>query len=404
MIRRGIVLCALVFGISLTYATAANAWSGGEVDYQQGTTDSAAYNAEVLAIQPQQNIQFVGEDEQLHSASAQVTIGKSVRLAYMPLSSRWVISIGGDALYHYFSASYLYTPPTLIAGTNKLVLPLRSGAMDGYNLYVSDDISRDIVPVLGLRGQIIRYDISSSTMQAFLSYQDSNGSNAKAYFYDQVFSRNKRFGVFWLGWRDFVRVDFKTGEIRAFLQRAGSWYDGIYMNRASAITNDGRYVFMNNGMSVVDVRATCGQIIDPGRYNGTVDQNYTQCPERQFDPAPLTGYDGWHQSFYLAPNERSFSYWLAPYPYTNGSAARLQQKITVSINTTHEGIDYLALGDSYSSGEGDIEKNADGTNFYLPMTDIGSDMCHVSSRSYPHDFTVTRAIAVALNKAVNKIK
>lgn len=44
---------------------------------------------------------------------------------------------------------------------------------------------------------------------------------------------------------------------------------------------------------------------------------------------------------------------------------------------------YLALGDSYTSGEGDLEKDANGITHYLPLTDIGSDTCHISSRSYP---------------------
>lgn len=47
-------------------------------------------------------------------------------------------------------------------------------------------------------------------------------------------------------------------------------------------------------------------------------------------------------------------------------------------------LDYLALGDSYSSGEGDIGKKADGTNFYLPGTDTDSENCHISERSYPY--------------------
>ncbi len=41
-------------------------------------------------------------------------------------------------------------------------------------------------------------------------------------------------------------------------------------------------------------------------------------------------------------------------------------------------LDYLAMGDSYSSGEGDA-----GRNYYLPGTDNPPDTCHISSRSYP---------------------
>ena len=262
-----------------------------------------------------------------------------------------------------------------------MVLPLPPVGPDGYFIKHSDDITENLVPVLGLRGQLMRYNINDSDLPYFLQYQDGSGETRKVAVFDQVFSRNKRFGVYWLDWSNFVRVDFKTGEIRAFLQRHGTWYDGIYRNRASGVTNDGRYVFMNDGMSVVDVQSSCGLVINPALYNGRIDMDYTQCPERQFDPTQATGYEALHSQFYLAPNERSFSYMLSSYPYT--SNYQTPRNVTVSINNTHAGIDYLALGDSYRSGEGCIEKNAQGTNFYLPLTDLDDDTCHVSSRSYP---------------------
>lgn len=56
-------------------------------------------------------------------------------------------------------------------------------------------------------------------------------------------------------------------------------------------------------------------------------------------------------------------------------------------------LDYLALGDSYSSGEGDTEKNnATGQKYYRQLTDVNEDKkqgipgekCHISTRSYPY--------------------
>ena len=52
---------------------------------------------------------------------------------------------------------------------------------------------------------------------------------------------------------------------------------------------------------------------------------------------------------------------------------------------------YLALGDSYSSGEGDI---AYGSSHYLVGT-IGKDECHISDRSYP--FLLREHYNIALN-------
>lgn len=56
-------------------------------------------------------------------------------------------------------------------------------------------------------------------------------------------------------------------------------------------------------------------------------------------------------------------------------------------------LDYLALGDSYSSGEGDTERNnATGQKYYRQLTDVNEDKkqgipgekCHISTHSYPY--------------------
>lgn len=53
-------------------------------------------------------------------------------------------------------------------------------------------------------------------------------------------------------------------------------------------------------------------------------------------------------------------------------------------------LEYLALGDSFSSGEGDIEKNRLGQKYYRFGTDINgasgvpTEKCHISTRSYPY--------------------
>ncbi len=54
-----------------------------------------------------------------------------------------------------------------------------------------------------------------------------------------------------------------------------------------------------------------------------------------------------------------------------------------------DSMNYLALGDSYSSGEGDIDQT--GSSHYLSFTNVFGDyrngipreLCHVSDRSYP---------------------
>jgi lysophospholipase L1-like esterase len=88
---------------------------------------------------------------------------------------------------------------------------------------------------------------------------------------------------------------------------------------------------------------------------------------------------------------------LMAYVKTQASAAtpELYKDISISSSTydyDYPQIDYLALGDSYSSGEGDTEKDRHGYKYYRNMTDQNEDKannrpaekCHVSTRSYPY--------------------
>lgn len=78
---------------------------------------------------------------------------------------------------------------------------------------------------------------------------------------------------------------------------------------------------------------------------------------------------------------------------------------------TEPSLDYLALGDSYSSGEGDTTKNpASGKKYYRIGTDneenqsggIPREKCHVSTRSYPYILSVGMALGQPLNSSSTK--
>ena len=64
-----------------------------------------------------------------------------------------------------------------------------------------------------------------------------------------------------------------------------------------------------------------------------------------------------------------------------GSSSGIVQA-TITPDPNKQFLTYLALGDSYSSGEGDIGRRSDGSSYYLPVTDYAKG-CHISSRSYP---------------------
>ena len=58
-------------------------------------------------------------------------------------------------------------------------------------------------------------------------------------------------------------------------------------------------------------------------------------------------------------------------------------------------LEYLAMGDSYSSGEGDVGRTTSGSKYYLAETNVPPNLCHVSTRSYP--FLVRDFLGVSKN-------
>ncbi len=76
------------------------------------------------------------------------------------------------------------------------------------------------------------------------------------------------------------------------------------------------------------------------------------------------------------------------------------RKLTITPDPDTYRLDYLAMGDSYSSGEGDAERSKYGYSYYLPNTDTPEDDCHISSRSYPFRLRDTWQISQTKMKSV----
>lgn len=78
------------------------------------------------------------------------------------------------------------------------------------------------------------------------------------------------------------------------------------------------------------------------------------------------------------------------YQWDEGNSSKYQTTVKPDPNSMR--LAYLALGDSYASGEGDTEKNPSGGKYYREYTNNEEDKdqkrprekCHVSTRSYPY--------------------
>jgi len=182
-------------------------------------------------------------------------------------------------------------------------------------------------------------------------------SDDKKYLVVKYYDGNSSYG-------GFRKIDTTTGKSIDYVVNNlpfNAYYE-LY-----AMTQDARYITV--GRDIYDL-AACGEL-DDGRQ---------ECRSRNLDEY-LTG----HYGYSIWVNEESLkfvdhdSHLDLTYGYLQMPTDDMLSYKKAELSLTPQ-IEYLALGDSYSSGEGDIGKKPDGASYYTPDTDPG---CHLSTRSYP---------------------
>ena len=202
------------------------------------------------------------------------------------------------------------------------------------------------------------------------------------------FSQNGKYFVAQIDGNTFARVDMATQEMTPFYRTLSTT-----TRKAYAISGDGRYAFtdVDNKILIHDL-AGCEETYQKGMWQKA---STTAVPdgciqsrnlESQINTA-TGGFDGGYYSGLVQfPN---FSLNGAEIELFAGKNVSDWKKVTLNAadyTPTNEG--YLALGDSFSSGEGDLA----GGTWYEPGTDEqgnkdtfeNRNLCHLSRRSYPY--------------------
>ena len=173
----------------------------------------------------------------------------------------------------------------------------------------------------------------------------------------------------------FIRVDMQTLQFRRVAAPGATYGVGNDPAFELAISDDGRHIAVvgfRAGISVYEIDETCGDILEVifSPHYIPVSEG---CKQASIDRYALfQGFISAHE-----PRFTRDAAGLALYVETNHGVeyAFLASEPTVGFEATR----YLALGDSFVSGEGEIDDT-----FYLPETNTSVNRCHVSSRAYPY--------------------
>lgn len=164
-----------------------------------------------------------------------------------------------------------------------------------------------------------------------------------------------------------------------------SYDQGTNSHSELAVSDDGGHIALmvvNSGFMIFDVSPNCGDELMDGAIA---------------NPCPTA-----HINF----EDFIYRFHTAYYPRFDSSGGELNFYATSYTDTPREVVlrasgyagqrlDYLALGDSYSSGEGETDDK-----YYLPGTNDRFEKCHVSSRSYPFLVASFQGISSSYVKSV----
>ena len=368
-IIRYTLLIVIVFAACIPALTA-RAEGGGSADWINGEiVGEKKENESYLAYGDctNQNVRLLGKYGAYVEQQLCVFSGKSYK--YTIEDGMLYVSMGSDAImYMVYDRGFASRMP---------VLP--SPATDDF--IFGGVITKDLPGHLSLVTTPFAKYYTQDPISSQLLTKDEDGSNYFTLEASAV-SRNGQWMI----------VSFKNvGLVRINLADMSATRIAEYVSttRFLAISNDGKSVaessVLNQWQPVVYSVENCGQtasVSERAWYDASLP---TPCRNKNLYGIVNTLLGTTASSLDGKP-EFDDAGQLLLYVYPDGASKTTKVTLHVVGRETDFRLDYLALGDSYSSGEGD-NGNPGGKKYYREGTDTEGppkEKCHVSTRSYPY--------------------
>lgn len=244
-------------------------------------------------------------------------------------------------------------------------ITLASGSSYGYSLYFWDNLDASLISTAFSSGVVI-HKLPAVLPQLL---QDKAGYPLIAEHNSISFSAGGDWMVVDIPFRATVRVNTKTREILPFAKSV-NYNSGEGPAFVTAISPDGRYAFVSskgfNTLKIYDL-STCGPAPDNI-------SNVIPCNSRDLLPFMQESVSGF--GAIISARFKS-NYTLDIHTSsTIGNKIIISRYVLTASGQQATGFQYLALGDSFASGEGAYQ--------YKSITDTTQNKCHLSQRSYPY--------------------
>lgn len=239
---------------------------------------------------------------------------------------------------------------------------------DGSGLYIVRDVAKKLQRTINISTQKVEYELPDSAEHEIL-VPKSQGGSIKAYHY--ALSKNGKWLVIFAEKIGSIRVNLETGEKVLFSNYAPMSGYGFDPIPYYTVSNDGTQVILQ-GVNVpfvaFNIDNRCGVRADSFVEEYGYYQNAEYCTTKNLSGFVPNYNMTLHSEFDAQEGSMVFA------NYGNGE----WYKMTLPGYETYQ-LDYLAMGDSFSSGEGDNDDS-----YYEKGTNDKYEDCHLSRRSYPY--------------------
>jgi lysophospholipase L1-like esterase len=170
-------------------------------------------------------------------------------------------------------------------------------------------------------------------------------------------------------------INVEKLESKIISTKAFSYGTGYDPSSEIAVSNGGHNIAvmgLNSGFTIYDVNSDCGKDAIDSRIS-LLAQLSNPCQEMQINT------NNFINRFYVALSPKFSSNGGELSFYTASHVGESREVSLRAFGYVGQRIDYLALGDSFTSGEGDTQDE-----YYLRGTNDKYEKCHVSTRSYPY--------------------
>jgi len=263
--------------------------------------------------------------------------------------------------------NYVENRPRIIAIPNSsTIISYTTEPPYGFYLYFNYSFASSITSVIPYGGTVSQYKINRPPDGKLA---DKTNHRLAADYESISFSPNGQWMAVSVPNVAVVRVNLQTFDVVPFAP-SFNYTIGLSPAPKTAITNDGRYAVVASKdfsrFAIYDLD-TCGAV--PSTINGPA-----ACQSRNlqsFIAQQVPGYTGAGTIRFLSNDTLSFYA-----GYTDNSIRKTAKFILSTAGGVIHQLDYLAVGESYISGEGAFS--------YQPGTDTTDNHCHLSLVSYPY--------------------